>query len=330
MGNRECYIGVDIGGTKIAVAILDEAGKLLSFNRVATEASDGREAIENNMLVAIRTTLAHVGGEGLKVKAIGVGVPGIVDYDSGVLAPSGNLSGVSLAPREYLEPVFGVRVFVENDANLAAFGEYTMGVGLGARSMVFVAIGTGAGCGIIINGHIYRGYSGYAGECGRMIVDPRQIGVMLPDFGCWETTVSGIGIAKAAREALRRNDIKSVMTSLVDGEVDSITAETVFVAANAGDAVAKGIVEKATTLLAYGVVNISVLLDPEIIVLGGGVMPGFAPYIEKIKETVAFFRPMPPRVVESKLGTSAGAIGAAAFALAENTRFTGHRSRQCS
>ena len=311
MSDREA-VGVDIGGTKIAASRISAEGEILAATVIPTPANDQSAA-----LPAIEAAAAEVMVDG--VVAIGVGMAGLIDVRSGILLSTPNLVWRQLPLREGLATRFGLPVTVNNDATAAAWAESRLGASRGRDDSLFVGIGTGIGGGIVSGGRLVRGAHGLAGEIGHTIVEPGGPLCGCGNLGCWEQVASGLAIARAGRRAVTEEPSSSI-ARLAGGDPGRATGELVTEAAQGGDGVAVAILARVARRLGEGVAALVNILDPEIVVIGGGVGEAgdvlFVPLREAFLASVegADVRPEVP-IVPAMLGNDAGAIGAALLAL---------------
>jgi glucokinase len=314
--SQGCIVGVDIGGTKIAAGIVDLQGKVLVRGRspmVARGSSaDGLAAIES----AINTVLAQT-PSGCEVRGIGICSPGPLDPKTGVVINPPNLPCWRDFPlAESIRKSHRVSVKVENDANAAALAEAKWGSARGYRNVFYLCIGTGIGTGIVFDGAIYHGRTGAAGEGGHMGLDVN--GPLCPcgKRGCVEVLASGPAIARRAREKLA-GGLSPRLTELAAGDAAAITSEMIGQAAGGGDPVAQAVIQETLDVLAYWLGNVIDLLEPDVIVMGGGVSSMLAPYVDEMRGrwNGACVNPWPERipVVLAHYGEDAGVAGAAAL-----------------
>jgi glucokinase len=264
-------IGVDVGCTTLSGGLVTPDGEILSAIQAPTSLGSG------TVVHAILGMISDLHGEaqvrGLALEAVGVGVPGLVDAEQGMLVTSAgsivaDLHRVPLAER--ISAKTGVPTFVDNDVNVLALGEWTFGLGRGAASCVVVAIGSAVGAGIIVDGRLVRGKSGYAGELGHIPIDFDGPRCMCGGQGCLNLYVGGDFMAAEARRRVTREP--SSLLALAGGEAGAITAETVFAAAAAGDGLARGMVDRACRALGAGLAVTVNSLNPEVVVVTGGVV----------------------------------------------------------
>jgi glucokinase-like ROK family protein len=303
LGDVRYTIGIDLGGTKMVGAVLDAKGSFIHQIEEPTKAQMGPRAVYENLLAHVRRLIAESGLSHEQIDGVGIGVPGVVSR-SGVVTWAPALKWKDVALAEDLKGDLRLPVHVENDVNQQAMGEYHHGVGQGADPMVYLAIGTGLGSGIIINGQLLAGANNAAGEVCNMVTDRSQLGKAFQGFGYLEGFASGTGVAKLYEEAY------GAKHSVLPGDLDG---RQVFQKARQKDPLAQEVVREFTSYLALAIVNIATVLDPEVIVLGGGVARNadlFMPYLYELCEPV--LQAM-PRLAVSELDTAAGIKGAAAM-----------------
>ncbi len=323
--NREygCVIGIDMGASHVHFALADFRGEILAESNERIRPEDGPQKTiaqikkgvrEITAVGTRRRVVSHRGRDrrGAPPLAVAIGVPSAVDPETRVVAFANNLPGwKNIHLERELEKEFRVPVFLENDANMAAIGERWHGVARGVDNFVFIAIGTGIGSGIFTDGKLYRGRAGWAGELFRLNIEWQQWDEGFGDLGYFENYVSGLGIAAEGRRALG-SLAQSKATSLTD-ERD---AYFVFEAFHQGNPKAREVLEKIFTMLGVGVANIVAVLDPELIVLGGGVTkgaPGFL--LSVVEKVVRRIHPDPPPIKLSSLEDKAQTYGAIYSAL---------------
>jgi glucokinase len=307
-------VGLDVGGTKILAVRAGRDGAILDRAEAATPAED-QAATLRAMVAAARGLMTP------RVLAVGVGAAGMVDVATGILRFAPNLAWRDLAIAEHMQAALGVPCQLDNDANVAAYGEFRFGAGRGYRDVLLVAVGTGIGGGIIIDGRLFRGANGYAAEIGHVVVEPLGPPCGCGNLGCWEEVASGATIGRLGREAARE-DPTSSLAALVGGDPDAVTGPVVTRAALEGDAAAIGVLGTVGTRLGIGIAGLVNILDPQVVVVGGGAIAAGDLLLEPAR--VAFQdtveapdrRPTVP-IVAAQLGNDAGAVGAAALALEE-------------
>lgn len=315
MTNAGGLVGaIDLGGTKILSLVLDERGAVRSEDLRPTDAADGPDAVLKRMSDSLQAALQNAGGGTLR--AAGLAVPGPVDTVRGVVAQAPNLPGWRNVPvGKRLHELLGCPIVVENDANAAAWGEFTAGAGAGCRHMIFLTISTGIGAGLILDGRLYRGANGAAGELGHVPLLPDGPICGCHARGCLETLASGTAIARDAKEAVADGEAP-LLERLAGGE--PVTAALVNEAAEQGERVAIDIIDRAARYLGSGLVAFVNIFNPDVIVLGGGTAKIGARLLDPATEELRTRAVRPSRdhvrILPAALGDRAGALGAAALA----------------
>jgi len=315
-------VGVDLGGTKIYTLLATVEGTVAAEMEVPTVAGRGYEAVLDRIADTVAAVAAQAGVKPENVRAVGVGAPGPLNPDTGVVHQAPNLGWKRVPLRADLEARLALPVRLENDANLGALGEYTFGAGRGCAELVYVTVSTGIGGGLILRGEIYGGAGGGAGEIGHITVVPGGPRCRCGSRGCLEAVASGTAIALRARELLDRGagaGAGAGILALAGGEAEAVTAATVARAAEAGDPEARAILDEAAWHLGTGLAAVVNLLNPCRIVLGGGVMKSGRLLWDRMDRSLreqaldAAYRRV--RLVPGALGARAGALGAVALAL---------------
>lgn len=302
--NKQVVAGIDIGGTKVAIALESLGGERIAARRLPTEVNLGPARILENICRAIEEMLAESRAQ---LASIGVGCPGPIDIARGlVLSPANLPDWVEFPIVEILEKRFGVAVVLDNDANAAALGEYFYGAGRGFREMFYVTISTGIGGAIICEGRIHHGVQAGAGEVGHTIVDAGGIQCRCGIRGCLETIASGTGIARRMREKLAAENGAE--------NSEQITAETVVERVRSGDRAARAIWDETIGYLAVGLGNAVTLIAPEAVVIGGGVAEAgellLAPLRAAIAKNVSMVPVEKVAILGASLGSESGVCGA--------------------
>lgn len=311
----QIYIGVDLGGTSVKTGICDEEGHLLTSSEGPTEADLGTERVVANIVAYVRKLVQESQYDWDQVAGIGAGVPGFMDKAEGFIHFSPNLPLSNVPLRRLLEEQWGKPVMLENDANVAALGEAWSGAAKGVPISVLYTLGTGVGGGIVIDGRVLSGATGMAGELGHMTIVPdlEAIQCGCGQTGCLETVSSATGIIRMANDAVARGD----KTMLAD--LKAITAKDVFDAARANDETALRIVQRAAYYLAKSMAMVSLVVNPNRFVVGGGVSKAGDLLLDPVRD--AFRKLAPERaqegvdIVAARLGNDAGMIGAAGLCL---------------
>lgn len=309
------YIGVDLGGTNIKVGICDEDGKLLKTFEGPTGAEFGAEGVLERIASYSRSIVEESEYDWEQVAGVGAGVAGFIDIPEGFVKLSVNLNWKDVPVKKYLEQKLGKPVTIDNDANVAALGEAWSGAGAGIPNLVCYTLGTGVGGGIIINGKIYQGFNGMAGELGHMSVVPdlEAIQCNCGQHGCLETVSSATGIVRMAKDAVERGDKTSLAM------IQTIEAKDVFDAAKVGDEVALRIVNRAAYYIGRSMAALAVVMNPQRFILGGGVSKAGEILFAPIREIFHKYTPEHARegvdIVPATLGNDAGVVGAAGLNL---------------
>lgn len=307
-------IGVDLGGTNMRVAVLDLHGNILLRHREATHASNGRVKVVARLIDLIREMLSRSKAEGRDVRAIGIGAPGVIYVEKGIVVKSPNFPDWNnFGLKEEVEKAVNIPVFIENDANAAALGEQWLGAGRGAGSMILITLGTGVGGGIVLNGRIWHGADGMAGEIGHITIIPEGRQCSCGNRGCLEMYASARGIIQSYREGLDKTSVPAT------DRRRTYTSEEIYQAARDGDGLAQKVMEDMGRYLGIGIASLINIFNPEMIVIGGGVMDAWSLFIGPLTREVkqrAFEVPAERAVImPARLGGDAGIVGAAAAAL---------------
>lgn len=306
-------IGVDLGGTNLRTAILGPDGNILERHKEATHAADGWEKVVVRLIENIKQQRKSATQLGFDVAAVGVGAPGVIQADKGIVVKSPNFPDWNNLPlKDQLEKTLGTPVFLENDANAAALGEQWRGAGRGIRSMILLTLGTGVGGGIILDNKIWHGADGMAGEIGHMTLVPDGRPCTCGNTGCLEMYSSSRGIVQSFREALGKT------SGGVPDQSKQISSEQVYEAAGAGNEIAIRVMKDMGRMLGIGIASLINIFNPERIVIGGGVKDAWPLFIGSTREEImkrAFAVPAKrTEIVPSQLGDDAGMVGAAAVA----------------
>ena len=306
-------VGIDVGGTKIAGGVVDERGRILATARRESPATD-TEAIERN----IEDLVAELRADHA-VEAVGVGAAGFVDSARSTVMFAPNLAWRDEPLRADLEKLINLPVVIENDANAAAWGEFTFGAGEDVEDTLLVTVGTGVGGGIVLNGQLHRGAFGVAAEIGHMRVVPDGRICGCGNKGCWEQYASGSALVRDTKEQAREGSL--IARTLVDraGGVESISGPLITEAAQDGDSFAREQLAVLGRWLGEGIASLTAVLDPAVVVIGGGVSEAGDLLLEPIRAhyranlTGRHYRPE-LQVRAALLGNKAGMIGAADLA----------------
>lgn len=306
------YIGIDLGGTNIAAGIVDENGKIIAQGSVPTLNERHYSEIVKDMAGLCLKLVSDNGFDIHDIKAIGIGSPGSIDNENGVVVYANNLKMDHAPIAEELRKYIDLPINIENDANAAAFGEYIVN-GEGTSDFVFITLGTGVGGGIIINKKIYRGFNGAGGELGHTTLVHNGELCSCGNRGCWEAYASVTALIRQTKEAMEKHP-ESLMSEIVNAE-GKVSGRTAFEAAKKGDKIAKAVVEQYIAYVGDGILGMINIFQPEKLVIGGGISRegdylikpiiehvnkfGYNKYMKKTKISIA------------KLFNDAGIIGAA-------------------
>ncbi|KUK31834.1 MAG: Glucokinase GlkA [Thermoanaerobacterales bacterium 50_218] len=310
-------LAVDLGGTKIYSALVGPGDVIVKRDVRPTEAALGIEKVIANILESIKTVSTAVRPQE-KILGVGIGAPGPLDPASGRIFFAPNLNWCDVNLKEILEKELGLPVFMENDANLAALGEYLYGAGKGYDDLVFITVSTGVGGGLIIKGEIYSGASGAAGEIGHMVVVPDGPLCSCGNRGCLEAVASGKALKKRAQSLIAEGRCQKIL-ELAGGDPDAVEAPMIAHAAHSGDSEARQLLAEAGRYLGLAIGNIANLLNPSIFIIGGGVARGAGDFLLEPARQEAKRHVFPAfreslRVVPGALRGRAGVLGAAALA----------------
>jgi len=305
-GVKFLVLGIDLGGTKIYGAVTNLNGEILYETTFAHRQNQAEGSFEV-VLQVLNNLIQFAESAHLSIMAIGIGVPGVVESATGnvILAPALDWSDFPL--RERLAERYTYPVIIENDVNLAALGEVYFGTAEEVHNLILLAIGTGIGAGIVIDDEIYRGSHQMAGEVGYFLPDRSHLGLSYPDFGAFERIASGTGIAERGRTVLQ--ELHSPLA------LESLTALDIFTAAQSGENWAEQVLSETVDYLAQLIAAISLILDPDIILLGGGVGKSADGLIGSIQDRLIGSIPIQPRVQKSSLGYRAAVMGTIVLAV---------------
>jgi len=316
----ELIIGVDLGGTNAKTAVVTRDRRVLAKDSRPTEAEGGPEAVMRVMVESIDAALKQAGATRSDVLAAGFGAPGPMNWQTGVVFSPPNLPGWKDVPlAAQMQKRLGFPCFIDNDANVACYGEFWLGAGQGADSIVLLTLGTGVGGGIVVFGQLLRGIDGTAGEIGHLKVmrDGRMCGC--GSRGCLEAYGSVTGMVRTAVEGINEGR-KTSLLKMAGGDVSKITGKMISEALAAGDEFAGWVMKETATWLGLGISSLVNLLNPEKVILSGGMIAAGEALFEPIRATVkANSFEVPARraqILAAGLGADSGVIGAAGVALA--------------
>ncbi len=304
---KKYAFGVDIGGTTCKIGFFETSGKLLDKWEIKTNTENNGESILSDVAKAVDNKLAQEGTSKDDVQGIGVGVPGPVDSE-GVVHRCVNLGWGVVDVANELGTLTGMKVEVGNDANVAALGEMWQGGAKGCKDVVMVTLGTGVGGGIIVNGKVVAGFNGAGGEIGHITVNHDEIEACnCGQYGCLEQYTSATGIVRVAKRKLAKTTEETSLRTF-----EPLTAKDIFDEAKAGDEVALGLVDEVCGILGSTLSNIACVVNPEVIVIGGGVSKAGDILIENIQKhyiETAFLSCRDTKFALAGLGNDAGMYG---------------------
>ncbi len=320
MAEQNLFIGIDLGGTNIKAALVNtKTGELTGATSTPTQAQKGHDAVIVRMAKLADKVIGNAGKTKSEIGGIGLGIPGLLDLDHGLTLFLPNLPGQwrSVPVREELSKASGLPVAIMNDARAATLGEWKFGAGRGVESCALYTLGTGIGGGLVINGQLYLGLGGAAGELGHISVDFNGPRCNCGSRGCIEAFASGPAMSAAGMRAVVQGATTQI-TTMCEGDLNRITPELICQAALAGDAVAREIYEQAGRAIGYGIANVVIALTPRRVIIGGGVAAAgdliMEPIRRTVRERVRVSDTDAIEIVPAQLGNNAGLMGAAMWA----------------
>jgi glucokinase len=320
--DKKWVIGVDLGGTNISVGALPidgGTGEVLALKSVPTEAGKGAKFVVDRITGLINEArsrvLSQFGGVPEDFAGVGIGSPGPLNRDTGTVINTPNLGWRNFPLRDLVVREVGLPATLDNDANCATYGEWWLGAGRNVDTLVGLTLGTGIGGGIVLDGEIFHGVSDAAGEIGHMTIDSTGRLCKCGNYGCLEAYASGPAIAHRAIEGVQAG-AESLLPSLVNGKLEEITAATVYEAVILGDPYANDVMRETAKFLGAGVANIINVLNPEMVVIAGGVTRAgdhlFVPLRAEVRRRAFRSAEEACQIVSGRLPGTAGVIGAAA------------------
>lgn len=308
------YLGVDLGGMSIKAGLVNEAYEIVATKTIPTGRERASEEVLKDMAMLCKDVLTEANLTEADIHSIGIGSPGIASPEEGIILSSSNLNFDHVNVREEIQKYLNCDVYVENDANCAALGEAIAGAAKGEKNVVVVTLGTGVGGGIINDGKIYRGAFCGAGEVGHQVIIRDGITCGCGRKGCWEQYASATALIRQAQEVTKEH-INSKILSFAGGNIENISAKNVFDAAQAGDYIAAEVLKKYFEYVAMGITNLINILEPSMIVIGGGMSAQGDYLVKPIKEFVQAEMygglSLKTKIKAAELGNPAGIIGAA-------------------
>ncbi len=309
------YLGIDLGGTNIVAGVVDEKYNILVKESVKTNSNRPAAEVIADIIAVAKKAVESANLTMDQIENVGVGAPGTANKDTGIIEYSNNLKWDEVPLKQMMEDGLQKPVFVENDANAAAFGEFLAGAGKDHNSLVAITLGTGVGGGVITDGKILTGFSYAGAELGHSVIVAHGRHCTCGRDGCLEAYVSATGLINATKEAMQE-DKQSAMWEICDGNLENVNGKTAFDGMRKGDATAINVVDTFIDYLSIGIANFINIFQPEILCIGGGICKEgdtlIKPLTEKvIPQTYARKEENRTKIVVAKLGNDAGVIGAA-------------------
>ncbi len=309
-------IGIDLGGTNIKVGVVDENYNIIGKSNIKTNLPRPSEAIADSIVEGVEQACKAAGIAVSDVNSIGIGTPGVANRNTGIVLYSNNLGFRNFDLGGYLGKKLGTRVYVENDANAAAFGEVVNGAGKGYKNVVVITLGTGVGGGIIIDGKIYTGFNFCGGEVGHTVIEYNGRPCSCGRKGCFEAYSSATALINFTKEAMQ--DDKDTKMWEIAGSIENVDGKTAFDGMRAGDSKAAEVVNTYINYLGCGLTNMVNIFQPELLLIGGGICKEGSnltdPLLKYIAEECYCIDPTSSTKLDiCKLGNDAGIIGAASL-----------------
>lgn len=324
-------VGVDLGGTSLRALVVDSRNKVLSVVKTPTKRSGRSEALIEDIVEAVREAVKAAGLSLSDIAAVSVGAPGAIDTGRGIVRAAPNLGWKDVALGPELRRMLGVLVLVDNDVNVGVVGEHALGAARGAEEVVGIFVGTGIGGGLITRGRLYEGSRGAAGEVGHMVLEVDGPRCPCGRRGCAEALASRTAMERDVRAAIKAGKKSSVLKIMRDRHRDRMTSSVIARALRKKDPVMRKVMKRAQKYLGILVASVVNLLDPEVVVIGGGVTERLGDdFVAPIRQTAYeyFLRRSDARrvrIVAAKLGDDAGALGAVVLARQRLTSGDGRR-----
>lgn len=308
------YIGIDLGGTKIAAGLVNKEGRIIRKSSVPTYRDRDYKQIIKDMALLVQDILKVENLTLNNIERIGIGLPGSVNKKEGKLFYANNFKAQNIPVAYEMRKHINVPVYIENDANCAALAESVAGAAKDTSNSLTITLGTGIGGGIIIGGKIYSGFNSAAGELGHMVIEKNGENCTCGRKGCWESYASAVGLIRQTRKAAEKKP-ESLINTLVNNDLSKIDAKTAFDAERQGDKTGTAVVNQYIKYLSEGIVNLINIFTPEVLVVGGGISKEGENLLERLRENVkkhVYFKGEPStKIVTAQLGNDAGIVGAA-------------------
>jgi glucokinase len=315
---KEYYVGVDLGGTKVLAGVFDSQCKCIGKAKVSTKAFRGPEAVIERIIRCIKDAVDECDLQLRQVRALGLGAPGAVDPEQGKVVFAGNLGWENIPLRKELEKALDVPSFIENDCNACTLGIYETEFEQKPRHMMGIFLGTGIGGGLILNGKLFSGFNRTAGEVGHMVLEVGGPKCSCGNQGCFEALASRSAIFRKIQNAVKAGQ-KTILTEMLGSDLDDLRSGDLLKAIKKGDKFVERVVEEAAEYTGIAVANVINLVNPEVVVLGGGIIEALADemmaiIIETAKDYAMTGTSKGIEIIPSKLGDNAGIVGAAVLA----------------
>jgi glucokinase len=308
-------IGIDLGGTNIAAGIVDDSMNIVIKDSIPTSLPRSAEAIIDDMAAIAQKIVKNADISMDEIKWVGIGTPGTANSDTGIIEYSNNLQFENVPMVRMMGERLGKKVYIENDANAAAFGEFKAGAAKGSNSAVCITLGTGIGGGVIMNGQILHGFNFAGAELGHTVIEYNGRECTCGRKGCWEAYASATGLIKLTKEVMNENK-NSVMWQIVDGDISKVGGKTAFDAMRTDDDAGKKVVDTYIDYLGCGLTNVINIFQPEILCIGGGICKEGDTLLKPLKNIIerdrySRYSKNQTLLCVAKLGNDAGIIGAA-------------------
>jgi glucokinase len=313
--NAKFIIGIDIGGTNIEIGILNVEGEVVSFDKLDTQVGL-KNGLINEICSSVKTLIYEANIPKSKIMSVGVGAPGITDSDKGIVLEAPSLRWVNFNLKEKLEMQLSLPVYVDNDVNIAVLGEQWKGKAKDAEHVILITLGTGVGCGIIVNGQLYRGSAYAAGEIGYMVTDKNEANEeydhIFQGYGFLDSHVGGPSIVKRMQQKLNEPGNKSHPLSKLE-----LSAKLIFQYAKENDYLAKKVIDETLDHLAFSLVNVICIFNPQCVILGGGISRSGDWFLPRVQEVIKKHLPIKTEIYITEL-ERLSLLGAGALCLREH------------
>ncbi len=311
------YIGIDLGGTNIAGGLINDSGHIVKKFSTPTLSERGSDAVIDDIYMLIKKLMDNNPTDE-EIESVGIGIPGIADPHTGVVLTCVNINWYNVPLREKLHEKIDCPIFIDNDATVAGVAEFIVAQKGKYENAVLLTLGTGIGGGILYDGKVVSGFHGIGSEVGHMIIGENFYDCNCGRNGCLETFASSTAIIRYAKHLLEDYEGESLILEMTAGNLDQINGEIIFNAAKAGDAIGNKVVDRLVRYLSIGIMNIISVVDPEVVVLGGGISLAGSYLVDKITielTKLRYFKNSNIAKIElAKLQNDAGIIGAAMYA----------------